>query len=127
MDIIVKAAKATLSEKAFVWQANKDVPDALFDGKGERLPNLPHGLNNYSHTNTVSFLSSLNPCSAHFRFLKTQGVDRPEVRRAIYHEALYQSVMRTSIRDPSNTEPKTVIVPDISAAEYLSSLFPGSR
>ena len=35
--------------------------------------------------------------------------------------------MRTSIRDPKNIEPKTVIVPDISAAEYLNGLFPGSR
>ena len=127
MDAIVQAAKATLSDKAFVWQANKDVPDTLFDGNGERLPNVPHGLNSYSHINNVVFLSSLNPASDHFRFLKTQGISGPEVRRAIYHQALYQSVMRTSIRDPKNIEPKTVIVPDISAAEYLNGLFPGSR
>src|SRR4029077_10507829 len=31
MDALVKAAKATFSDKAFVWQANKDVPDTLFD------------------------------------------------------------------------------------------------
>ena len=127
MDAIVQAAKAKLSDKTFVWQANKDVPDTLFDGNGERLPNVPHGLNGYSHINNVVFLSSLNPAPDHFRFLETQGISGPEVRRAIYHQALYQSVMRTSIRDPNNIEPKTVIVPDISAAEYLNGLFPGSQ
>jgi hypothetical protein len=127
MDAIVQAAKATLLDKAFVWQANKNVPDTLFDGNGERLPNLPHGLNCFSHIDNVVFLSSLNPSSDHFRFLKTQGIDGQEVRRAIYHQALYQSVMRTSICDPSIVEPKTIIVPDISAAEYLNGLFPGSQ
>jgi len=126
LDAIVQAAKPTFSDKAFVWQANKDVPDTLFNGAGDRLPNAPHGLNSYSHINDVVFLSSLNPAPDHFRFLKTQGVTGPEVRRAIYHEALYQSVNRTSIRDPNNIEPKTVIVPDISAAEYLNGLFLGS-
>ena len=87
MDAIVQAAKATFSEEDFVWQANKGVSDTLFDGKGERLPNAPHGLNCYSHINNVAFLSSLNPTSDHFRFLETQGISGPEVRRAIYHEA----------------------------------------
>jgi hypothetical protein len=127
MDAIVQAAKATFSDKAFVWQANIDVPDTLFNSAGERLPNAPHGLNSYSEINNIVFLSSLNPAPDHFRFLETQGISGPEVRRAIYHEALYQSVNRTSIRDPKNIEPKTVIVPDISAAEYLNGLFPGSR
>ena len=85
MDAIVQAAKATLSDKAFVWQANKDVPDTLFNGIGDRLPNAPQGLNCYSHIDNIAFLSSLNPTSDHFRFLETQGISGPEVRRAIYH------------------------------------------
>jgi hypothetical protein len=60
-DAIVQAAKGTLSEKTFVWQANKSESDILFDGNGKRLPNVPHGLNSYSHINDVVFLSSLNP------------------------------------------------------------------
>jgi hypothetical protein len=127
MDAIVQAAKAKLSDQAFVWQANKDVPDTLFDGKGDRLPNAPHGLNCYSQINNAVFLSSLNPSPDHFRFLNTQGINGEEVRRAIYHQALYQSVMRTSIRDLNNIERKTVIVPVISDAEYLNGLFPGSQ
>ena len=127
MGAIVQAAKAKLADEVFVWQANKGVPDTLFDGEGERLPNMPHGLNCYSHINNVAFFSSLNPPTDHFRFLETQGISGPEVRRAIYHQALYQSVMRTSIRDPKNIELKTIIVADNSAAIYLNSLFPGSR
>jgi hypothetical protein len=127
MDAIVQAAKATFSDKAFVWQANKDVPDTLFNGAGDRLPNAPHGLNCYSHIDNVVFLSSLNPAPDHFRFLETQGITGEEVRRAIYYETVYQSAMRTSIRDLKNIEPKTVVVPDISAAQFLNGLLPGSR
>jgi hypothetical protein len=46
---------------------------------------------------------------------------------AIYFQAAYQSVMRTSIRDPNNQDPKRIIVPDLSLAEYLQSKFPGAQ
>ncbi len=126
-DAIVEAAKKEFSGSSFIWQANKRVPNNIFDGKGERLPNLPHGRNDFSKFNNIVFLSSLNPSSDHFRFLKSQGVSGEEVRRALYLAALYQSVMRTSIRDPDNTEPKKIVVPDYTAALYLQGLFPGSR
>jgi hypothetical protein len=126
MDAIMQAAEAEFGDSPFLWQANKDVADNLFGSNGQRLPNIPHGLNDYSHFNNIVFLSSLNPSADHFSFLKTQGVEAEEVRRAIYLEALYQSVMRSSIRDAENTEAKTVIVPDLAAAEYLKERFPGS-
>jgi hypothetical protein len=63
----------------------------------------------------------------HFRFLETQGLSGAEVRTAIYFSAAYQSVMRTSLRDPTNRSPKQIVVPDRALAEYLHDLFPGSR
>jgi hypothetical protein len=127
MDAIIQAAKATFQDQPFLWQANKNVSDSIFDGKGKRLPNTPHGLNHFSQINNIVFLSSLNPPPDHFRFLETQGLNGGEVKRAIYLAALYQSVMRTSIRDPNNKEQKTIIVPDKAAALYLERVFPGSR
>jgi hypothetical protein len=59
--------------------------------------------------------------------LEARGVDADSVRRAIYCSAVYQSVMRSSIRDPQSTTPKTVIVPDVSAARYLQEAFPGAQ
>jgi hypothetical protein len=49
-----------------------------------------------------------------------------DVRKAIYFSTVYQSIMRTSIRDPNNNSPKRILVPDLHAAEYLKSKFPGS-
>ena len=127
LDAYVQGAKTALQGMPFLWQGNNDVPDTVFDGKGQRLPNVPHGRNDFSPISNIVFLSSLNPRSDHFRFLRSQGLDGGQVRRAIYLEAVYQSVMRTSIRDRNNNDPKIVIVPDKDAALYLRRLFPGSR
>jgi hypothetical protein len=88
---------------------------------------VPHGLNDYSDHDRIAFLSALNPRSDHFRFLASRGVDADAVRRAIYGSAVYQSVMRTSIRNPGSNTRKIIIVPDISAARYLAEAFPGSQ
>jgi hypothetical protein len=40
-DEIVRATIAALGESPFIWQANKDVTDAIFEGEGERLPKPP--------------------------------------------------------------------------------------
>jgi len=84
-------------------------------------------LNDYSDYDRIAFLSALNPRSDHFRFLASRGVDADAVRRALYCSAVYQSVMRTSIRNPESTTSKTIIVPDASAARYLAEAFPGSH
>ena len=124
---LVQAVRNEFQDRPFLWQANKSVGDNLFDEHAQRLPNVPHGLNDYSDYDRIAFLSALNPRSNHFRFLESRGVDGNDVRRAIYCSAVYQSVMRTSIRDPQSTTPKAVIVPDISAAQYLQEAFPGSQ
>ena len=69
----------------------------------------------------------LYPPSDHFRFLETRGLTGGDVRRAIYFQAAYQSVMRTSICDPINQDPKRIVVPDLHLAEYLQSKFLGSQ
>ena len=101
--------------------------DNPFGSNGQRLPNKPHGLNAYSEIHNIAFLSALNPPSDHFRFLETRGLTGGDVRRAIYFQAAYQSVMRTSIRDPNNQDPKRIVVPDLHLAEYLQSKFPDSQ
>ena len=126
-DEITKVANAEFATAEFVWQGNKAIPDGAFDENGKRLPNLPHGLNTYSTINNIVFLSSLNPANEHLRFLKTLGIDGSQVRKAIYCSTAYQAVLRTSIRDPGNTEQKTIIVPDHQLGEYLQSLFPDSK
>ena len=68
----------------------------------------------------------MNATPAHFRFMKDRGVDPAELRRAHYQSAVYQAVMRISVRDPSDLTPKTVVVMDKSTATWLAQLFPGA-
>jgi hypothetical protein len=125
---IARAAGGLIGNARFVWQANKDIPDNLFAGTtAERLPNKPHRLNRYADVNNIVVLSALNPAPDHFKFLETLGLTGADVRTATYHSAAYQSVMRTSIREPRNEERKTIVVPDRPLAEYLQERFPGSR
>ena len=97
-DRLIQATKQLFGDKNFLWQANKSMPDNPFGSNGQRLPNKPHGLNAYSEIHNIAFLSALNPPSDHFKFLETRGLTGGDVRRAIYFQAAYQSVMRTSIR-----------------------------
>jgi hypothetical protein len=126
LEKIVQEISGTGSEERFVWHANKRSPDDIFRSNAIRLPNKSHGLNNYINFDNSVILSSLNPAPEHFKFLMSCGLSDDEVRTAIYCSAVYQAVLRTSIRDPSNKEHKWIIVPDQQVAEYLQSNLPGS-
>jgi hypothetical protein len=126
-DHLIEATKQLFGREEFLWQANKSFQENSFGTNAHRLPNKPHGLNSYANIHNIAFLSSLNPTTDHFKFLQTQGLSGGDVRTAIYYTGAYQSVMRTSIRDPRNQQPKRILVPDRGLAEYLHELFPGSR
>ena len=104
---------------------NKDTPDDIFKGRGNRLPNSPFGLNPYQHLHHAVILSALNPPPAHFSFLDALGFNSREVKRAGYWQSCYQAAMRISLRNPDDSNPKTVIVMDRATAEWMSSMFPG--
>jgi hypothetical protein len=93
---------------------------------GQRLPNNPLGLNVFSTIHDVVFLSALNPTPAHCKFLQHQGLTSEQIDRLGYCSIGYQAVMRCSLRDPSNKDPKNIIVPDRRLAEYLAEVVPGS-
>ena len=102
--------------------------ESPFDPPAQRLPNKPHGLNVFADYDDIVFLSSLNPTTDHFRFLKEQyGIEGDEVRGFTYLSAAYQAIMRTSIRDTESLSPKRILVPDLSLAEYLHEVLPGSK
>jgi len=119
------AALKVFNDRPFVWQGNKSIDDRFFEDS-ERLPNNPLGLNDYTEIHNLVFLSALNPSPAHCAFLIDRGVKPNEIARMQYLETVYQSVMRISLRDPTDFNPKTVIVPDLRAAEYLAEKIPGA-
>ena len=127
-DRMIKAATELFTSGRFLWHANKAVTESPFDAPAQRLPNKPHGLNQFADYDDIVFLSSLNPTTDHFRFLKEQyGIEGDEVRGFTYFSAAYQAIMRTSIRDTESLSPKRILVPDLSLAEYLHEVLPGSK
>jgi hypothetical protein len=94
----------------------------------KRLPNSPHGLNDFIDFNNVAYLSARNLTPGHCRFLKSMYELTPyDLQEAMHYEHAYQAVMRCSARDPNNHEMKQFIFPDEGTASYVSDLFPGAR
>ena len=110
----------------FAWLGNNDLSDKLWgDADAVRLPNTSHGLNEFQHLHRAVLLSSLNPPPAHYSFLDAQGIDGEMAKTAIHRQALYQAACRISLRNPDDTTPKEVLVPDRATALWLAEKFPG--
>lgn len=123
---IVDRASSLLEDKSFIWDANKDIADDIFRSPAVRLPSVSHGLNSFDHIHNVVCLSARNPTPEQFKFLEWLGVPDSAVRRAVHFDALYQIVLRCSLRDVECQEKKLIIVPDRPSAEHLHRLLPGS-
>ena len=131
LDILLAAITEEFEGQPFVYLVNKDKEDevcpklAVHDGT--QLPNSPYGLNKYDHFNQAVVLSALNTSPAHIKFLKEAcDVDPEAGREAMYHQACYQAIMRTSLRKAGATDPVKIIVSDLNAARSLQELFPGA-
>ncbi|KAK46359.1 hypothetical protein BG58_11065 [Caballeronia jiangsuensis] len=111
-----------MGEEMFLYAAN--TTDAPMD-LGIRVANVCHGLNKYKHIHNVVFFSALNASPQNYAFMGEVGVSPELLRRARGYQTLYQTIMRTSLRNPADTNSKTVVVMDKESAEYLSLFFPG--
>lgn len=127
LDKVRRVVISVMDGEAVAWMGNKDIVDSFFAHvKGERLPNTPHGLNSFQHIHHVVVISALNPPPDHFRFMEGRCVSGAEMKTAHYRTAVYQAVMRCSIRNPADATPKRVVVMDRATAEWLADLFPGA-
>lgn len=125
---IVARVGDEFGDHPFLWMGNKDLASDLFNQpKAVRLPNSPHGLNSFQHIDRTVVVSALNPTPGHYSFLESRGLSDEDVRTAIYRQAVYQAALRSSLRDPESTTPKTVVVMDLPTAEWLATLFPGAE
>jgi hypothetical protein len=109
-----------------VYMVNRDAEE-LMEGTGTKLPNSPHGLNQFQHIDNAVIYSALNLSPGHIRFLDSRGISSDEVRGAITYQATYQAALRTSLRDVESTTPKSMVVQDRGCAQYIAALFPGCQ
>lgn len=126
----VKAmVKAVIDEEMqnrhYIYASNNDDIEGLKYGK--RLTNVSHGINLYKGWDYAVFLSALNNSNSAFSFMNANGVSSAELTEAQFFQTMYQFVMRISLRDAESTTQKEVIVIDRRSADYLQSVFPGSR
>lgn len=125
--ILPDIIKSEMKDEIFAWMGNKDIADNYFNSdKAIRLPNSPHGLNSYQHIHNVAIISALNAPPAHFHFMNSRGVNGEDLKTAHYRSAVYQAVMRISVRNPDDMSPNNIIVMDKSTAHWLAGHFPGA-
>ncbi|MGO4574103.1 hypothetical protein [Microvirga sp. 2TAF3] len=128
-DAIIKAMRRDLADQSFLWQQNKDRADTLpflgMDGAKE-LPNFPHGLNDFSGYHTVAILTAAHLAPDRRKFhQELWGLAPSQIGTHLL--SVYQAVMRSSLRKPQCTGPKTILIPDYATVKSLLDIFPGSR
>jgi hypothetical protein len=109
-----------------LWIGNNDILGDEFDG--ERLKNVPHGMNRYQTHDVCCIFSALNPPQAHRKFLQDLcGMTEREVRRALLSQTAYQACGRGILRQIDSTGIFLLIVPDRDTAEDIAQYYPGCR
>ena len=113
-------------EDDFLYVANNDRKSGLIDGlkNSKRIPVMSHGLNDYRDYINIYFSAALNRTPKHLKLLKLIAFPQDSIYP---YDMIYQSVMRTALRNNSCDELVRMIVPDRFSAERSMDLIPGSR
>ena len=115
-------------DEKYIFANNNDVESdlELVDGV-ERIPVISKGFNNYQHIHNFAFLPALNRQPIHLMMLNQLGIDDECIKVSTGYEALYQDVMRTSLRDRNSTKVVKIIVVSEEEAMHLVSVFGSSQ
>jgi hypothetical protein len=130
LDAVVKAAVIDPSEPLCVV-CNKDDgsevnPDAVrkFFPMAQIMPHRVEGQNRFRHCHQLLHCAALNSWTPDIRFLETVlGIDARGQRIARTGAAVYQALMRLSLRDPTAKRDVTLVVMDRDVAEWLPQWF----
>lgn len=130
LNTIVDGSFKAMNDKEFIWAANNDIIDNKLFGQAfedKRLPNYAHGLNAFTSYDNVIYLTASNLKADQSKFLEEHlSVDREAINIGVHFHAAYQTVLRSSLRNPDSLEHKTIFVPDYFTASRLHSCFPNS-
>jgi hypothetical protein len=122
-ELIHKSTLSVFGDEPFLWHANKDIGDELFDlSRAVRLPHKCEGSNKYADKHNVVFISAYNPPPYQVPFYVDFGFTREDLYRCLYQHAVYQAVCRCSIRILANQDRKKIIVFDKATALWLQKV-----
>jgi hypothetical protein len=92
----------------------------------ERMSVENKGLNQYKHYTNIVFLPALNRTPMHTAKLRDWfGISPETLRRSTQYEVMYQSIMRTALRDGDSKEVVNVFVTTKKEGEWLMTLLGG--
>src|SRR5262249_44350187 len=113
-----KAVEAQMSGQEYGVVTNKDndVQD------GQRMPFDSRGMNKYTHLKAIYFKAALNRQPYHIKLLHGLGFENDTLFKSTAVETAYQTIMRTSLRDPSSEDTVTAIVPDLPMAMEIGAI-----
>jgi hypothetical protein len=129
IDVMDKLAVETFAGKPFLYIANKDrKSEIVATAPGVRmLSTVPHGLNRFQSYHNIYCSAALNREPKHYRMLADIGLASDIVHQATSGEAVYQAIMRSSLRDQGSSEMVQAIVPDRFCAEYVARRVGGAE
>ncbi len=121
IDAMDRLAVETFAGEPFLYVPNKDRKSEIVNAAPgvKTLSTVSHGLNAFQDYTNIYVSAALNREPKHYLMLEDLGLDSETVHKSTYCEAVYQAVMRTSLRDPEASEPVRVILPDLCCARYL--------
>jgi len=114
----------------FIYTSNNKYGDNPINlPNAEKIPAIVHGRNDWMHINNCLFISALNSTPGTYEWINQKfGISGDEVAESHSYEIGYQTLMRTSLRNGSSTQPVKFIVGDKRTANYLAhSIFPGCK
>lgn len=108
---------------AVIYIQNNDDLQMLVHGIN--LPVKSHGLNHWTGYHNAVYLAATNLNTSDRGFWSHLGLTGDDITAALNHQTAYQFVLRSSLRDPGDTNDKVVVVMDKDTADYIASRFPG--
>ena len=130
LDAVAKAAVINPSAPLCVVvnkdNGSEDNPEAVrkFFPSAQIMPHRVEGQNRFRHCDQLIHCAALNAYTPDIRFLEeVLGIDARDQRIARTGGAVYQSLMRLSLRDPSARRDATLVVMDRDVAEWLPQWF----
>lgn len=109
----------------YLLALNKHMDFADWSHGGTVVSPKCRGYNEYREYTKAVYLASLNDRSPHFGFLSLMfGITPEQLTNAKFHEAIYQTLMRTKLRTGEFTKVH-FIVPDAFSAGYLADSIAG--